>query len=88
MSCACLGPQNGEPLCPCRMRAARAHFGTHEVWQMPRKVEPIKIPISLLMELAEHLQWRDEGVYGKGLDCKQMKRAEAVIRRFVRELGN
>lgn len=21
MSCACMGPQNGEPLCPCRMRA-------------------------------------------------------------------
>lgn len=25
MSCACMGPQNGEPLCPCRMREARAH---------------------------------------------------------------
>lgn len=25
-ACACLGPQNGEPLCPCRMRAARDHF--------------------------------------------------------------
>jgi hypothetical protein len=25
MMCACLGPQNGEPLCPCQMRAARRH---------------------------------------------------------------
>lgn len=22
MTCACMGPQNGQPLCPCRMRAA------------------------------------------------------------------
>lgn len=26
-NCCCLGPQNGEPLCPCQMRAARQHFG-------------------------------------------------------------
>lgn len=25
MSCACMGPQNGEPLCPCRMRAAETY---------------------------------------------------------------
>jgi hypothetical protein len=24
-TCMCSGPQNGEPLCPCRMRAAREH---------------------------------------------------------------
>lgn len=24
-TCACLGPRNGEPLCPCKMRAVRAH---------------------------------------------------------------
>lgn len=24
--CACMGPQRGEPLCPCAMRAARAHL--------------------------------------------------------------
>jgi hypothetical protein len=23
-----MGPQNGEPLCPCRMRTAEAHFGS------------------------------------------------------------
>lgn len=22
MACCCMGPQNGEPLCPCMMRAA------------------------------------------------------------------
>lgn len=27
MPCACLGPQNGEPLCPCQMRAAREYLG-------------------------------------------------------------
>lgn len=27
--CACMGPQNGEPLCPCQMRAARAHIGSY-----------------------------------------------------------
>jgi hypothetical protein len=26
-TCFCLGPQNGEPLCPCQMRAAREHPG-------------------------------------------------------------
>lgn len=26
-TCACLGPQNGEPLCPCQMQAARQHLG-------------------------------------------------------------
>lgn len=25
-ACGCLGPQNGEPLCPCQMRAAREHL--------------------------------------------------------------
>lgn len=24
--CSCLGPQNGEPLCPCRMRAAEFYL--------------------------------------------------------------
>lgn len=24
--CACMGPQNGEPLCPCQMRAARDYL--------------------------------------------------------------
>lgn len=23
--CACMGPQNGEPLCPCKMRDIREH---------------------------------------------------------------
>lgn len=26
MTCACMGPQRGEPLCPCAMQAARAHI--------------------------------------------------------------
>lgn len=26
MGCCCLGPQNGEPLCPCQMAAARLHI--------------------------------------------------------------
>lgn len=30
MACMCMGPQNGEPLCPCLMRAARAHLGVAE----------------------------------------------------------
>lgn len=25
--CACIGPQNGEPLCPCRMRGLRKENG-------------------------------------------------------------
>ncbi len=25
-TCACIGPQNGEPLCPCQMRAARSYL--------------------------------------------------------------
>lgn len=25
--CFCMGPQNGEPLCPCQMRAARSYLG-------------------------------------------------------------
>lgn len=34
--CACMGPQNGEPLCPCQMRAAREYLGNH-----PQPVQPI-----------------------------------------------
>ena len=26
MACMCMGPQRGEPLCPCMMRAARQHI--------------------------------------------------------------
>lgn len=25
-ACMCMGPQNGEPLCPCQMRAAMTHM--------------------------------------------------------------
>lgn len=35
MTCACLGPQNGEPLCPCLMRAARQHLGVQQYAPMP-----------------------------------------------------
>jgi hypothetical protein len=27
--CACLGPQNGQPLCPCKMRAAEEYQRGH-----------------------------------------------------------
>lgn len=36
MTCNCLGPQNGEPLCPCQMGAARWYIDKysnhHAVW--------------------------------------------------------
>lgn len=28
-TCFCIGPQNGEPLCPCRMRAIRQEGGRY-----------------------------------------------------------
>ena len=28
-TCACMGPQRGEPLCPCMMRAVRAYDNNH-----------------------------------------------------------
>lgn len=34
--CACLGPQNGEPLCPCKMRAAREYMAPGYVVQRPQ----------------------------------------------------
>lgn len=36
MGCACMGPQNGEPLCPCQMRVAREHIS--------REIPPILQP--------------------------------------------
>ena len=36
MMCACLGPQNGQPLCPCRMRAARDYYFAPS-WSMPQQ---------------------------------------------------
>lgn len=34
--CACMGPQNGEPLCPCQMRLARQHFHIDPAPLLPR----------------------------------------------------
>lgn len=31
MTCACMGPQNGEPLCPCRMALARQHINRRSI---------------------------------------------------------
>lgn len=39
MACCCLGPQNGEPLCPCQMSAARCALG---VGQPLKPFVPIK----------------------------------------------
>lgn len=33
MACCCLGPQNGEPLCPCQMRSAGAYI--EQRWSSP-----------------------------------------------------
>ncbi len=44
----------------------------------------IKIPLHVVMDLARHLQWVDTEGYGQGLTSAQIKRAEAVIRRFVK----
>jgi len=37
--CACLGPRNGEPLCPCKMRARRAN--NHRVYPAPYIPQPV-----------------------------------------------
>lgn len=33
LACACIGPQNGEPLCPCAMRRAAARGGVSEMME-------------------------------------------------------
>jgi len=35
-TCCCLGPQNGQPLCPCQMRAAEGWIAprTLKIWHM------------------------------------------------------
>ena len=35
--CACMGPQNGEPLCPCMMRTAG--LTTAPIWTPEKKAE-------------------------------------------------
>lgn len=37
MMCACLGPQNGQPLCPCKMRARDYLFG--HTWTIPEHLQ-------------------------------------------------
>lgn len=46
--CACMGPQRGEPLCPCAMRAARAHLLEHHP-QGPFLNGPMTGPVSTPM---------------------------------------
>jgi hypothetical protein len=39
--CACMGPQNGEPLCPCAMRSVQVKDGR---WVMPeRDLGPVRV---------------------------------------------
>lgn len=30
--CNCMGPQNGQPLCPCQMRAVQGWYGAEIGW--------------------------------------------------------
>lgn len=49
MSCYCMGPQNGAPLCPCQMRAVQGWQGA-ETWEpTPRLARPTQQPARKLL---------------------------------------
>lgn len=53
--CACLGPKNGEPLCRCKMRAARAYIRTNDDYDPiyhTRKIGPTMEQMTLRDQLA------------------------------------
>ena len=48
----------------------------------------VKVPISLIMDLAGSLQFSIDKNYGELLDSKQMREAERLIREYVALLNS
>lgn len=44
-SCNCIGPQNGEPLCPCAMRSVEVRDGHY--WIPAKDLGPVRSPYSI-----------------------------------------
>ncbi len=56
-SCACVGPKNGEPLCPCMMRGVRQRNGR---WIRPEQdLGPVRDADSLKHLRESFLTWDD-----------------------------
>lgn len=59
--CACLGPQNGQPLCPCQMRAgASCSYFAPQFLPLTRPRPPFEVTNPLL-PLRSPPDWRDSG---------------------------
>lgn len=43
-ACYCIGPQNGQPLCPCRMRGVEIKDGRYVKTIDYGPVRPIEVP--------------------------------------------
>ena len=53
-TCFCMGPQNGEPLCPCQMRALGV-FKRDGEWILPAKEEQVLSKVDKLNVLKEQV---------------------------------
>ena len=47
--------------------------------------KPLHVPLADVMKLARILQWDYHGSEGPGISSKQIKKAEAVMRKLIRE---
>lgn len=47
-ACFCVGPQNGQPLCPCRMRGVKIKNGRYV--QPEKDLGPVTEPVSTMLE--------------------------------------
>ena len=58
-ACACLGPQFGEPLCPCMMKASGApRSKEYEAYYAPDKVKERELELNQV--LAKVYGWKTE----------------------------
>lgn len=47
----------------------------------------VKVPITVIQQLARRLQYRSDPVYGNLLSSKQVRDAERILRHFAENFG-
>lgn len=78
MTCNCMGPQNGEPLCPCRMKAVKpTGYEFKPDWELP-PAENLAVLLSIVMA-ANVRDWpgaTDEELLAAAIDLRELQKTE------------
>lgn len=59
-SCGCIGPQNGEPFCPCMMRAKRVTIKNGRYVVPEQDLGPVQSDLSVGIMKSVVKDWRND----------------------------